>query len=128
MTMQNLISLKELTALSTNAISATSHTELPTGGTTSQLVSSTFKQLSEQDLDFKQMINALSSSPETTSNPEKLSQLQSLIGEYSNYVSLVSTLAKKGSIPSRHWEKHNNVQATSFNRYGDSRRFVDYRL
>lgn len=96
MTMQNIISLKELTALSTNAISATSHTELPTGGTTSQLVSSTFKQLSEQDSDFKQMINALISSPETTSSPEKLSQLQSLIGEYSNYVSLVSTLAKKG--------------------------------
>lgn len=96
MTMQTLLSLKELTALSTQSITAASHTELPTGGTTSQLVSSAFKQLSEQDLDFKQMINALSSSPETTSNPEKLAQLQSIIGEYSNYVSLVSNIAKKG--------------------------------
>lgn len=61
-----------------------------------KLVSNTFKQMSETDEQFKQAINAISNSPQLTSNPETLLQLQSYLGEYSNYVSLVSTLARKG--------------------------------
>ncbi|RJL48611.1 type III secretion system inner rod subunit SctI [Pectobacterium carotovorum] len=60
------------------------------------LVSSTFNKISETDVQFKNAINALSQSPEYTSDPQKLLVLQSYIGEYSNYVSLVSTLARKG--------------------------------
>lgn len=62
----------------------------------SMLVSTTFKQMGETDEQFKQAINALSNSPAFSSNPEALLQLQSYLGEYSNYVSLISTLARKG--------------------------------
>lgn len=60
------------------------------------LVSSTFNKISETDLEFKNVINTLSQSPEFTSDPQKLLMLQNYIGEYSNYVSLVSALARKG--------------------------------
>ncbi|QQG29062.1 type III secretion system inner rod subunit SctI [Pectobacterium carotovorum] len=60
------------------------------------LVSSTFEETSKKDVQFKNVINMLSQSPEYTSDPQKLLMLQSYIGEYSNYVSLVSTLARKG--------------------------------
>lgn len=60
------------------------------------LVSSTFNKVSQTDLEFKNVINTLSQSPEFTSDPQKLLMLQNYIGEYSNYVSLVSTLARKG--------------------------------
>ncbi|GKW40827.1 type III secretion system inner rod subunit SctI [Pectobacterium parvum] len=60
------------------------------------LVSSTFNKISETDMQFKDVINILSQSPEYTSDPQKLLTLQSYIGEYSNYVSLVSTLVRKG--------------------------------
>lgn len=62
----------------------------------SMLVSTTFKQMGETDEQFKQVINALSNSPAFYSNPEALLQLQNYLGEYSNYVSLISTLARKG--------------------------------
>lgn len=62
----------------------------------STLVSTTFKKMSETDEQFKQAINALSHSPQFSSSPETLLQLQSYLGEYSNYVSLISTLARKG--------------------------------
>ncbi|CCP02137.1 Protein PrgJ [Erwinia amylovora Ea644] len=64
--------------------------------TFNNLVSNTFNKISETDLEFKNMINTLSQSPEFTSDPQKLLMLQNYIGEYSNYVSLVSTLARKG--------------------------------
>lgn len=60
------------------------------------LVSSSFNKLSETNLEFKNVINTLSQSPEFTSDPQKLLMLQNYIGEYSNYISLVSTLARKG--------------------------------
>lgn len=60
------------------------------------LVSSTFNKVSETDMQFKNEINKLSQSPEYTSDPQKLVILQKYIGEYMNYVSLVSTLARKG--------------------------------
>lgn len=59
------------------------------------LVSSTFIKVSETDAKFKNVINTLSQSPHYTSNPEKLQLLQNYLGEYSNYVSLVTTLARK---------------------------------
>lgn len=59
------------------------------------IVSSTFTKVSETEAQFKNVINTLSQSPHYTSNPEKLQMLQNYIGEYSNYVSLVSTLARK---------------------------------
>lgn len=62
----------------------------------SMLVSNTFKQMGETDEQFKQAINALSNSPQFSSSPEALLQLQRYLGEYSNYVSLISTLARKG--------------------------------
>jgi len=60
------------------------------------MVSSTFNKISETDAQFKNVINTLSQSPHFTSDPQKLLMLQNYIGEYSNYVSLVSTLARKG--------------------------------
>jgi hypothetical protein len=60
------------------------------------LVASTFNKISATDMQFKNVINMLSQSPQFTSDPQKLLMLQSYIGEYSNYVSLVSALARKG--------------------------------
>ncbi|XTZ39291.1 type III secretion system inner rod subunit SctI [Salmonella enterica] len=60
------------------------------------LVSSAFNKISETHVQYKDMINALSQSPRFTSDPKALAILQSYIGEYTNYVSLVSTLARKG--------------------------------
>lgn len=60
------------------------------------LVASTFNKFSDTNMQFKNVINTLSQSPQFTSDPQKLLMLQSYIGEYSNYVSLVSTLARKG--------------------------------
>lgn len=62
----------------------------------SVLVSNTFKQMGETDEKFKQAINTLSNSPAFSNSPEALLQLQNYLGEYSNYVSLISTLARKG--------------------------------
>lgn len=59
------------------------------------LVSSTFTKISETDEEFKNVINTLSSSAHFNSDPQKLVMLQNYIGEYTNYVSLVSTLARK---------------------------------
>ena len=58
-------------------------------------ISATFDKLSETDLEYKKAINALNS-PQSTSNPERLLLLQTYLGEYSNYVSLLSTLTRKG--------------------------------
>lgn len=60
------------------------------------LVSSTFTKISETDTEFKNVINTLSSEAHFNSDPQKLLMLQNYIGEYTNYVSLVSTLARKG--------------------------------
>jgi len=60
------------------------------------LVSSSFNKISETSSQFKDVINALSQSEQFSSDPRSLLLLQSYIGEYSNYVSLVSTLARKG--------------------------------
>ncbi len=60
------------------------------------LVSSTFNKISETDEHFKNVINSLSHAASFNSDPQSLLTLQNYIGEYSNYVSLVSTLARKG--------------------------------
>ncbi|EAB7892617.1 type III secretion system protein [Salmonella enterica subsp. enterica serovar Newport] len=61
----------------------------------SDIVSGLFNKVSETDLYFKNSINSLNS-VQLTSNPQYLLLLQKYLGEYSNYVSLVSTLARKG--------------------------------
>lgn len=60
------------------------------------LVSSAFNKVSDTEVEYKDVINALSQSPELTSDPQKLLMLQNYIGEYTNYTSLVSTLVRKG--------------------------------
>ncbi|CCP03017.1 Type III secretion system protein PrgJ [Erwinia amylovora Ea644] len=64
--------------------------------TFNDLVSSTFKDLSENNIHYKSMINTLSESSQLTANPEYLAKLQNYVGEYTNYISLVTTLARKG--------------------------------
>lgn len=59
------------------------------------LVSSTFKHVSETSMQYKSMINALSQSPHFTSDPKHLLMLQSYIGSYTNYISLVTSLTRK---------------------------------
>jgi predicted translin family RNA/ssDNA-binding protein len=59
------------------------------------MVKRSFESISAKDDQFKDMINQLSNA-KFTGDPEKLYQLQNALGEYSNYVSLVSTLVRKG--------------------------------
>ncbi|MCZ4057954.1 type III secretion system inner rod subunit SctI [Pantoea sp. LMR881] len=59
------------------------------------IVSNAFNKVSDTHSDYKRVVNALSQSPEFTSNPEMLQHLQNYLGEYSNYVSLVSALSRK---------------------------------
>lgn len=59
------------------------------------LVSDSFKELSQTDKQFKDVINAISQSPQLSSNPQYLLKLQNALGEYSNYVTLVGTLSRK---------------------------------
>jgi len=65
-------------------------------GNFNNLVSSAFTKISETNTQYKDIINSLSHSENFSSDPKTLLMLQSYIGEYSNYVSLVSTLARKG--------------------------------
>ncbi|MBS0846913.1 type III secretion system inner rod subunit SctI [Citrobacter sp. JGM124] len=60
------------------------------------LVSNAFNKISETTTQYKDIINSLSHSEHFSSDPKTLLMLQSYIGEYSNYVSLVSALARKG--------------------------------
>lgn len=60
------------------------------------LVSSAFNKISETNTQYKNIINSLTHSENFSSDPQTLLRLQSYIGEYSNYVSLISTLARKG--------------------------------
>lgn len=88
--------LSELTQLSPNTISPEDNLSISIHDRNfNDLVSNTFTKVTETDMQFKNVINTLSQSPHYTSNPEKLQMLQNYIGEYSNYVSLVSTLARK---------------------------------
>ncbi len=59
------------------------------------MVASAFTKTSETDMEYKHVINALASSPHFTSDPEKMQMLQNYVSEYSNYVSLVTTIARK---------------------------------
>ncbi|EXU76570.1 type III secretion system inner rod subunit SctI [Erwinia mallotivora] len=59
------------------------------------LVTSTFNKISETNAQYKDVINALSETPNFTSDPEKLAILQNYVGEYTNHISLVSALVRK---------------------------------
>ena len=91
---QALTSLTQLTPHSypvDNDVSIAVH-----DGSINNLVSTAFNKISETNTQYKDIINALSHSAQFSSDPKALVMLQSYIGEYSNYVSLVSTLARKG--------------------------------
>lgn len=60
------------------------------------LVSSSYNKLSDNSMNIKSIITELGESPKYTSNPENLAKLQNYISEYSNYIALVSSLARKG--------------------------------
>lgn len=94
---QTIEALSALTRLTPHSINPEDNTSTTVHDQNfNNLVSSTFNKISETDTQFKNVINTLSQSPHFTSDPQKLLMLQSYIGEYSNYVSLVSTLARKG--------------------------------
>jgi type III secretion system protein len=59
------------------------------------IVTNAFTKFSETDSEYKSKINILSMSAKYTDDPEALVHLQNYLGEYSNYISLVSTLARK---------------------------------
>lgn len=60
-------------------------------------VSNAFTKMSDMDCSYKNTINMLSQSPRFTSDPAMLLKLQEYLGEYNNYVSLVSTLGRKAT-------------------------------
>jgi len=94
---QTIESLSALTRLSPQAINPEDNTSVAVHDQYfNNLVASTFNKISDTDMQFKNVINTLSQSPQFTSDPQKLLMLQTYIGEYSNYVSLVSALARKG--------------------------------
>jgi len=94
---QPIEALSALTRLSPHGINPEDNTSVTVHDQYfNNLVASTFKKISDTDMQFKNVINTLSQSPQYTSDPQKLLMLQSYIGEYSNYVSLDSTLARKG--------------------------------
>jgi len=91
---QALSSLTQLTPYSSSVDNSTS--TAVHDGNFNNLVSSAFNKISETSMQYKDVINALSHSEQFSSDPKSLLMLQSYIGEYSNYVSLVSTLVRKG--------------------------------
>ncbi|KML20831.1 type III secretion system protein [Leclercia adecarboxylata] len=94
---QTIEALSALTRLTPHSINPEDNTSTKVHDQNfNHLISSTFNKISETDTQFKNVINTLSQSPHFTSDPQKLLMLQSYIGEYSNYVSLVSTLSRKG--------------------------------
>jgi len=86
-----LTKLTPYTSIDTDISSVSVH-----DGNFNNLVSSAFNKISETNTQYKDVINSLSHSENFSSDPKTLLRLQSYIGEYSNYVSLVSTLARKG--------------------------------
>jgi len=65
-------------------------------GNFDDMVLNTFKKVSQTDTQFKNAIDSMSHAANFDSNPQRLIELQQYIGEYTNYVSLVSALARKG--------------------------------
>lgn len=95
---QAINALSQLTKLSSEEISSdiTQNTSVYDQQITNT-VSSAFGKISDMDSSYKSMINTLSQSPQFTSDPAKLLKLQEFLGEYNNYVSLVSTLGRKAT-------------------------------
>lgn len=87
--------LNSLLSLSTKPKVA-NESDISTSGHYNNLVSSLFDKLSTQDMDYKGAINILSSE-KFSSNPEAINKLSSMTGEYGNFVSLLSSLAKKST-------------------------------
>ncbi|MGN7915539.1 type III secretion system inner rod subunit SctI [Enterobacter sp. 22466] len=90
----SITALPSLTKLMPVDSATTSNTALSSEGHLDNFISQAYHQLSQQDAQYKNAINALSA-PQMTSDPNMLAQLQVRLGEYSNYISLVTTLARK---------------------------------
>lgn len=60
-----------------------------------KFVANAFVQASDKAMQYKSSIYEISQNPNLTSDPEALYRLQVYLGEYTNYVNLVSTLARK---------------------------------
>ena len=94
---QNIEALSSLTKLTTYTPLDTDNSSVTVHDNNfNNLVSSAFNEISETNAQYKDMINSLSHSENFSSDPQTLLMLQSYLGDYSNYVSLVSTLARKG--------------------------------
>lgn len=65
-------------------------------GNFDNFVSSAFNKISDTTTQYKDAINTMTNAANFSSDPQALVMLQSYLGEYNNYVSLVSTLARKG--------------------------------
>lgn len=59
-------------------------------------VANTFESSSNNKISFNNFISKFNQPHQTTDNPENLLILQSYINEYSNYVSMVSSVVRKG--------------------------------
>ncbi|WP_042958944.1 type III secretion system inner rod subunit SctI [Erwinia tasmaniensis] len=62
----------------------------------SDFVSNTFENSSEHRISFDNVLNKFNQPHESTDNPENLLMLQAYINEYSNYVSMISSVVRKG--------------------------------
>lgn len=94
---QSIEALSSLTKLTPyTSIEADSSSISIHDGNFNNLVSSAFNKISKTNTQYKDVINSLTDAVNFSSDPKSLVMLQSYIGEYSNYVSLVSTLARKG--------------------------------
>lgn len=94
---QLINSLSSLTQLtSKNSLKTEERYNLVHDSQFNNIVSSAFSKISETSTQYKEVINALSNEPYFSSDSKTLLQLQNYIGEYTNYISLVSTLARKG--------------------------------
>ncbi|WP_048697130.1 type III secretion system inner rod subunit SctI [Erwinia piriflorinigrans] len=65
-------------------------------GSFNDLVFSAFENVSERTINLKNAISTISESSQLTGNPENLLILQKYIIEYTNYLSLISTISRKG--------------------------------
>lgn len=89
--------LSALTQLTPDISSNDDHSLMKSQDQTFQdLISTTFKNFTDNNVQYKSLINTLSQSPQFTSDPQHLLMLQSYIGEYTNYISLVTSLTRKG--------------------------------
>lgn len=89
--------LSTLTQTTPDTLNDKDHTSIFSGNASfNDFVSSAFENVSERTTNLKNVISTISESSQLTGNPENLLILQKYINEYTNYVSLISTISRKG--------------------------------